>query len=145
MGTGLSIVDLDGGAQPIINDKIVLIANGEIYNDLNLRKKIKKYKYKTNSDSESIIAVYMEDGIEGFKRLRGMYSFALFDEKKGVTFIGRDIFGIKPLYFSIFNEGIIYSSEMQSIKKLNLQDNDLSHFKLLEYFQLQYCSGKKTI
>ena len=143
--TRLSIVDLDGGAQPIINDKVVLIANGEIYNDLNLRKKIKKYKYQTNSDSESIIAVYKEDGIEGFKRLRGMYSFALFDEKKGVTFIGRDIFGIKPLYFSIFDEGIIYSSEMQSIKKLNIQNNDLSHFKLLEYFQLQYCSGKKTI
>ena len=143
--TRLSIVDLDGGAQPIINDGVVLIANGEIYNDLNLRKKISKYKYKTNSDSESIIAVYKEDGIEGFKRLRGMYSFSLFDQKKGITFIGRDVFGIKPLYFSIFEEGIIYSSEMQSIQRLNIQNNDLSQFKLREYFQLQYCSGKKTI
>ena len=66
--TRLSIVDLKGGNQPIQNDEFVLIANGEIYNDLEIRKKIKKYSYKSKSDSESIIAVYSEFGISGFEK-----------------------------------------------------------------------------
>ena len=143
--TRLSIVDIDGGAQPIKNDGLVLVANGEIYNDLIIRKEIKKYKYKTKSDSESIVAVYKEYGIEGFKKLRGMFSFAIYDEKKNVTIIGRDIFGIKPLYFSAIDEGIIFSSEIQSIKKIYLKNLNISESQLLEFFQLQYCSGKRTI
>ena len=143
--TRLSIVDIDGGAQPIKNDGLVLVANGEIYNDLIIRKEIKKYKYKTKSDSESILAVYKEYGIEGFKKLRGMFSFAIYDEKKNVTIIGRDIFGIKPLYFSAIDEGIIFSSEIQSIKKIYLKNLNISESQLLEFFQLQYCSGKRTI
>ena len=143
--TRLSIVDIDGGAQPIKNDGLVLVANGEIYNDLIIRKEIKKYKYKTKSDCESILAVYKEYGIEGFKKLRGMFSFAIYDEKKNVTIIGRDIFGIKPLYFSAIDEGIIFSSEIQSIKKIYLKNLNISESQLLEFFQLQYCSGKRTI
>ena len=73
-----------------------------------------------------------------------MFSFAIHDEKK-VTIIGRDLFGIKPLYFSLVDEGIIFSSEIQSIKKLNLQKLNISENQLLEFFQLQYCSGRKTI
>ena len=80
--TRLSIVDINGGTQPIKNQGLVLVANGEIYNDLIIRKEVKKYKYKTNSDSESILAVYKEDGLDGFKKLRGMFSFAIYDEKK---------------------------------------------------------------
>ena len=80
--TRLSIVDINGGTQPIKNQDLVLVANGEIYNDLIIRKEVKKYKYKTNSDSESILAVYKEYGVDGFKKLRGMFSFAIYDEKK---------------------------------------------------------------
>ena len=143
--TRLSIVDIEGGSQPIKNDGLILVANGEIYNDLILRKKNKKYKYKTNSDSESILAVYKEYGVDGFKKLRGMFSFAIYDEKKNETILGRDPFGIKPLYFSSFDEGIIFSSEIQSIKKISLQRLNISASQLLEFFQIQYCSGKKTI
>ena len=75
--TRLSIVDIKGGSQPIKNKGLILVANGEIYNDLKIRNSIKKYKYKTKSDSESILAVYHEYGIQGFKKLRGMYSFAI--------------------------------------------------------------------
>ena len=143
--TRLSIVDLNGGAQPIENDNLVLVANGEIYNDLIIRKQIKKYNYKTKSDSESILAVYKEFGLEGFKKLRGMFSFAIYDQKKKITILGRDLFGIKPLYFSVIDEGIVFSSEILAIKKVNLQKLNISEDKLLEFFQLQYCSGKKTI
>ena len=78
-----------GGAQPIENDNLVLVANGEIYNDLIIRKQIKKYNYKTKSDSESILAVYKEFGLEGFKKLRGMFSFAIYDQKKKITNFGQ--------------------------------------------------------
>ena len=72
-----------------------------------------------------------------------MFSFAIYDEKKKITILGRDVFGIKPLYFSLINEGIIFSSEVQSIKKIKLQEFNISKSQLLEFFQLQYCSGKK--
>ncbi len=80
--TRLSIVDLENGNQPIVNNNLVLVANGEIYNDLEIRKKYKSYNFKTKSDSESIMTLYHEKGIEGLKELRGMYAFALFDKKK---------------------------------------------------------------
>ena len=143
--TRLSIVDLTGGSQPIENENYVLIANGEIYNDPEIRKKIKKYSFKSKSDSESIIAVYSEFGISGFEKLRGMYAFALYDKKTEQTILGRDDFGIKPLYFSMITEGVIFSSEISAIVKLGIKCFDLSKFKLLEFLQLQYCSGNRTI
>ena len=63
----MSIVDINGGSQPIKNEDLVLVANGEVYNDLTIRSKIKKYRYKTKSDSESILAVYKEYGLDGLK------------------------------------------------------------------------------
>ncbi len=143
--TRLSIIDLDGGNQPIENNDMILVANGEIYNDLEIRKTIKKYKYKTNSDSESIMAAYYEFGLSGLKKLRGMYAFALYDKKTEQTILGRDDFGIKPLYFSMITEGVIFSSEISAIVKLGVKCFDLSKFKFLEFLQLQYCSGNRTI
>ena len=77
----LSIIDIQGGKQPIEDNDFVLVVNGEIYNDLEIRKELKDYKFKTNSDSESVIGLYKEFGIKGFKKLRGMYAFAIFDKK----------------------------------------------------------------
>ena len=139
----MSIVDINGGSQPIKNEDLVLVANGEVYNDLTIRSKIKKYRYKTKSDSESILAVYKEYGLDGFKKLRGMFSFAIHDEKKKVTIIGRDLFGIKPLYFSLFDEGIIFSSEIQSIKKINLQKLNISENQLLDFFNFNTAQEEK--
>ncbi len=143
--TRLSIVDLTGGSQPIENENYVLIANGEIYNDPEIRKKIKKYSFKSKSDSESIIAVYSEFGISGFEKLRGMYAFALYDKKKKILILNRDIFGIKPLYFSIIENGIIFSSEIGALKETNFENLDVCRNKLAETLQLQYSSGKNTI
>ena len=80
--TRLSIIDVSGGKQPINNDDLVLAVNGEIYNDPEIRKKNKDFNFKTNSDSESILAVYGKYGLDGFKHLRGMYAFSLYDKKK---------------------------------------------------------------
>ena len=143
--TRLSIVDLEKGNQPIKNMGYVLVANGEIYNDLQIRKLIKKYKYKTNSDSESIIAIYNEFGLEGINKLRGMYAFALYDTYKDILIISRDEFGIKPLYFSINDYGVIFSSEIKPIINTNIRKYKLDNLKILEFFQNQYCSGRETI
>ena len=143
--TRLSIIDVAGGKQPIENSNFVIAVNGEIYNDLEIRKKIKNYKYKTNSDSESILAVYNEFGIDGFDKLRGMYAFALYDKKNNQLILSRDEFGIKPLYFTFLNEGLVFSSEIQAIVNLRKKEYGINKKKLIEFLQIQYCSGSETI
>ena len=92
-----------------------MVANGEIYNDLELRNLLKDFKYKTNSDCETIIAVYKKYGIKGFEKLRGMFSFAIYDKTKKELILSRDSFGIKPLYFFQDNNNFIFSSEIKPI------------------------------
>ena len=143
--TRLSIVDLKQGYQPIKNKNLILIANGEIYNDLQIRKKYSNYKFITNSDSESILAVYKTKGIDGFKDLRGMYAFAIYDEEKDEIIISRDEFGIKPLYFALFNHGLIFCSELNSLRNAMPFKSSLNNQKVVEQLQFQYCTGNKTI
>ena len=143
--TRLSIIDVNGGKQPIENQNSVLVANGEIYNDREIRKDSNNFNFLTKSDSESIICLYEKYGLEGFKMLRGMYAFALYDKKKKKLFLSRDEFGIKPLYFSFVKDGLIFSSEIQAI--LNIEKNKYSILKgkLAEFLQLQFTSGNQTI
>ena len=143
--TRLSIIDLNGGNQPIINNDLVLVANGEIYNDPEIRSTYKTYNYKTESDSESIMTLYYNEGVNGLEKLRGMYAFAIYDKKKDCTILGRDIFGIKPLYFSLIKDGIIFSSEITPLINSKFVKKNISEEKLIEYFELQYTTGKKTI
>ena len=107
----MSIIDLNGGNQPIINNDLILVANGEIYNDPEIRSTYKTYNYKTESDSESIMTLYYNEGVNGLEKLR-VCMLLQFMIKKDCTILGRDIFGIKPLYFSLIKDGIIFSSEI---------------------------------
>ena len=143
--TRLSIIDLNGGNQPIINNDLILVANGEIYNDPEIRSTYKTYNYKTESDSESIMTLYYNEGVNGLEKLRGMYAFAIYDKNKDCTILGRDIFGIKPLYFSLIKDGIIFSSEITPLINSKFVKKNISEEKLIEYFELQYTTGKKTI
>ncbi len=143
--TRLSIVDIEGGNQPIESERYVLIANGEIYNDLEIRKTKNKYKYITKSDSESILALYEENGINGLKDLRGMFAFAIYDKQKDELIIGRDPFGIKPLYFSLSDEGVFFCSEIKGIKNIKTRKSEIDNLKVQEFMQMQYCSGFGTI
>ena len=143
--TRLSIVDIKGGNQPIQNKRYVLVANGEIYNDPEIRKKNRTYKFVTNSDSESILALYERNGIDGLKLLRGMYAFIIYDKKLDEVIIGRDEFGIKPLYFSLMKNGIAFCSETKPIVSLKKSIPNINVGKLFEYMQLQYSSGTETL
>ncbi|MBI3788753.1 MAG: hypothetical protein HY276_10925 [Ignavibacteriales bacterium] len=116
----LAIVDLSpAGHQPMFSpDKnIALIFNGEIYNHLVLRKELeaKGYRYRSRSDSETIIYAYQEYGVEFIHKLLGMFALALWDERKQQLIVARDRIGIKPLYYTFVNGRIIFGSEIKAI------------------------------
>ncbi len=115
----LSIIDLATGQQPIYNtDRTKLIVfNGEIYNYRELKKDLESrgYKFKTNSDTETIIHAYDEWGVECLKQLRGMFAFAIWDEREQTLFAARDRVGKKPLFYSVANGELVFGSEMKSL------------------------------
>lgn len=113
--TRLSIVDVTHGHQPILkNDESKgLIANGEIYNFREIRKRLKdKYPFRTHSDSEVILALYEQQGPEGVRELDGMFAFALFDAEKKTFMLARDPIGIKPLYYGYRDSIMYFTSEL---------------------------------
>ncbi len=141
----LSIIDVKGGKQPIENQRYVLIANGEIYNDPEIRNQNKNYKFVSLSDCESILCVYEKYGINGFNKLRGMFTFVIYDKLTNELILGRDEFGIKPLYFCFQDQAFVYSSEIQSIIKSNILKTNLNNNKIRELLQLQFTTGRNTI
>ena len=115
----LAIIDLDTGQQPICNEDgmVWIVFNGEIYNYLALRQDLinRGHKFKSKSDTEVIIHLYEEYGVESLSRLKGMFAFAIWDEKDGTLFIARDRVGIKPLYYVDTGKALIFASEMKAI------------------------------
>ena len=115
----LVIIDLNTGDQPMFNDdgSISLVFNGEIYNYIELREELKTigYKFKTLSDTEVVIKAYEEWGIKCQNKFNGMWAFALWDHNKLQLFLSRDRIGEKPLHFSIWDNSLIFGSEIKSI------------------------------
>ena len=145
--TRLSIIDLQKRSnQPMISSRGNVISyNGEIYNYKSLKKRLEvNYKFKTNSDTEVILAGYEINGLGFFKELNGMFAFALWDEKKKKLFCVRDRFGIKPLYYSVIENNFFFSSEVKAllpfIKKIDVDNN-----ALLEYLIYQFSVSSKTL
>jgi asparagine synthase (glutamine-hydrolysing) len=122
----LSIIDLsEAGRQPISNeDKTVwMVFNGEIYNFQSLKAELEKkgHRFSSQTDCEVVIHLYEEEGIEGVKRLAGMFAFAIWDERSRSLFLCRDRLGIKPLVYYWGKESLIFASELKGI----LQDPDV--------------------
>ena len=117
----LSIIDLSINAnQPMtsFNEDVVIVFNGEIYNYLELKNKLKSkgYLFQTKSDTEVVLASYQEWGCQAFERFNGMFSFTIFDKKKNKLIAVRDYAGIKPLYYSFQNDSFIFCSEVRGFK-----------------------------
>jgi asparagine synthase (glutamine-hydrolysing) len=116
----LAIVDPSSGKQPLLNEEetLVLAANGEIYNHLELRKQFKgKYNFRTDSDCEIILALYQEKGVDFVDDLNGIFAFAIYDSKKDEYFIARDHMGIIPLYMGWDINGTFYvASELKALE-----------------------------
>ncbi len=132
----LSIIDLSTSAnQPMVgNSGNVLIFNGEIYNYIELKKQLAdRYEFKTESDTEVILAAYEIWGEKCLKMLRGMFSLVLYDIRLDQLFIARDRFGIKPFYYRKFDDSIIFSSEIKSLIKHQPFSDTLNEEKAFEF------------
>lgn len=118
----LSIIDLHENAnQPMIStcENYVLVFNGEIYNYIELRQELKnQYSFKTNSDTEVLLAGLILEGKSFLHKLNGMFAFAFWDKKQQKLFCARDRFGVKPFYFTTFNGDFIFASEIKTIHQL---------------------------
>ena len=117
--TRLKVLDLATGAQPMLSEdgNIVMVANGEIYDFERIRSSLEARgcRFKSKSDSEVIIYLYREFGLDCFEQLRGEFAFLLYDKAKRLVIAARDRFGIKPLYFSSLPHGFVFASEMKAI------------------------------
>lgn len=117
----LSILDLSpAGHQPMYsNDKnFLIIFNGEIYNHLDLRKKLKKVPFKGHSDTETIVNYMAKYGVKSFEDFNGIFAFGLLDIKNKKIYIARDRFGVKPIYYWHQGNKFIFCSEIKPILKL---------------------------
>lgn len=143
----LSIIDLSGGHQPMysLSQKSCITFNGEIYNYLDLEKTI-EYDFKTRSDTEVLLALYEKDGEAFVDKLKGMFTFALWDEKQQKLFCARDRFGEKPFYYAYGKKGeFIFASEIKAIVASGLVDLTLDRESLAHYMQRLYVPINKTI
>lgn len=114
----LSIIDLSSEAdQPMISNdgRYVIVFNGEIYNYLELKENLGNYNFKTSSDTEVILALFHEKGIDMLNDLNGMFSFVIWDTKEQKAFIARDRFGVKPFYYSFQKGNLYFASEIKTL------------------------------
>lgn len=138
----LSIIDLNSRSnQPFIDGDNILIFNGEIYNYIELKKKIeKKYKFKTKSDTEVILAYYKLYGTKCFDYFDGMWSLAIYNSTKDELVLSRDRFGEKPLYINKTKDGIFFGSEIKYIQALSGKKYDVNLKKVKNFLQFGYKS-----
>jgi asparagine synthase (glutamine-hydrolysing) len=146
----LSIIDLSSaGHQPMSNDEksIWVTYNGEIYNFGEIRTELegKGHKFKSNSDTEVIIKSYEEWGIESIKKYRGMFAFAIWDTRKEKLFLIRDRTGVKPLYYYLNNDLLIFSSELKSFHQHPKFKKEINFSSLALFLQFGYILAPNTI
>jgi asparagine synthase (glutamine-hydrolysing) len=144
----LSIIDLAGGQQPIFNeDKSVwIVYNGEIYNFQELRSQLqaKGHILSTNCDTEVIVHLYEEYGAECVQKLRGMFAFALYDERAGRLLLARDRVGKKPLHYALHHGTLLFASEMKSILAVRPELARVNQAALLQYMYFGYIPDPAT-
>ena len=146
----LSILDLSpAGHQPMwTDDRSACIAfNGEIYNFRELRSKLaqKGYRFNSNSDTEVLLNLYLEYGIDLLSKLNGMYAFAIWDARNKHLFVARDGVGIKPFYYAETNSGFIFASELKSLLVCKEVSRELSAPAIFDYLTYLWCPAPKTI
>ncbi|MEZ0328433.1 MAG: asparagine synthase (glutamine-hydrolyzing) [Dissulfuribacterales bacterium] len=146
--TRLSIIDLEGGRQPLhdARNSCFLVANGEIYNYVELMAELKKKgaQFLTRSDCETIIHTYLQYGLQCFEHLHGMFAFALLDREKRQLILARDRLGIKPLFYAVLLDGILFASELKALVPF-LPSVQVNPHAISEYLNNQFNTGRKTI
>jgi asparagine synthase (glutamine-hydrolysing) len=145
----LSIIDVQSGHQPITNEdrNLWIVYNGEIYNHRQLREELESrgHRYRTKSDTETILHLYEEYGPECVHRLRGMFAFAIWDRRERRLFIARDRLGIKPLYYRFEGGTLLFGSEIKAILKYPGVKPEFHQAVLAEYLAFGYVAGPETM
>src|SRR6266850_4103034 len=148
----LSIFDLSpGGHQPMSNHdcSMWIVFNGEIYNFLELRRDLERRgcRFRSRSDTEVLLRLYEEKGVECLRDLRGMFAFAIWDERRRTLFLARDRLGVKPLFYRVGPKGLTFASELKAL----LQDPEVErevdpvaihHFLTYQYVPSPLCAFK---
>ncbi len=146
--TRLSIIDLsEAGHQPMKSENAhsVITFNGEIYNYLDLKKNTPDYNYTGKSDTETLLAAYQKDGVEMLKHLNGMFAFAIWDEENKTLLLARDQIGIKPLYYFVNENYLIFASEIRALLASELIPRKLNRDSLDEYLAHQTVYAPNTL
>jgi asparagine synthase (glutamine-hydrolysing) len=146
----LSIIDLSSaGAQPMSNedDTVWIVFNGEIYNYQELREQLlaKGHQFKSHTDTEVIIHLYEEYGVDCLQKLRGMFAFALWDKNRQRLFAARDRVGIKPLYYHVGSTAFSFGSELKSILVDPSVPRDLDLIAVRKFLSFYYIPGEDTL
>ncbi|HSD84975.1 MAG TPA: asparagine synthase (glutamine-hydrolyzing) [Anaerolineae bacterium] len=148
--TRLSIIDLEGGVQPMkdVSGRYAITFNGEIYNYQELREELLKkgHRFNTHSDTEVIMSAYAEWGARCLDRFRGMFAFAIWDTKKRTLFAGRDLFGEKPLYYAMAPTGsLLIASEIKALLASDLIIPHLDVMSVDAFLAFGYVPPDRTI
>jgi asparagine synthase (glutamine-hydrolysing) len=145
----LSIVDLRSGHQPLANEdgNVWIVYNGEIYNHADVRPELEAagHRYRTRSDTETIVHAYEQWGDECVHRFRGMFAFALWDAPKRRLLLARDRLGVKPLYWTLVNGRLIFGSEIKAILASGLVEARANDEALPEFLTTRYLSTDETL
>jgi asparagine synthase (glutamine-hydrolysing) len=145
----LSIIDLDGGRQPLCNEdgSIWIVFNGEIYNFKSVKAELvaRGHKFRTNTDTEVIVHLYEEEGERFVERLAGMFAFALWDGKNKKIILARDRIGQKPLFYASHGRRFIFASEVKSILAEDRIPRQLDYEALHHYLSLRFIPAPHTM
>lgn len=145
----LSIIDLTGGHQPMSNEdgSVWIVFNGEFYNHSDIRSELesKGHIYKTRADTETLIHLYEEEGIDGLQRVVGMYAFAIWDGRENRLVIGRDRLGIKPLHYHFKHGNLVFASEIKSLLQHPEIRPELNENGLEEQLIFRYMAGEESL
>jgi len=147
--TRLAIIDLsENGHQPMCNENgtVWIVYNGEVYNFHDLREELqsKGHHFRSQTDTEVVIHLYEEEGIQCLSRLRGMFAFAVWDDNKRQLFLARDRLGQKPLYYYVDERRLLFASEIKSILASKLVEISPDYQALYQYLCLGYVPHPKT-
>jgi asparagine synthase (glutamine-hydrolysing) len=144
----LSIIDLAGGHQPLFNEDgtVWIVYNGEVYNFPELRPELESrgHHFRTHTDTEVIVHLYEELGAQCVEKLRGMFAFAIYDERRGRLLLARDRLGIKPLHYASFKGRLLFGSEIKSILAVQPELGRVNPQALLQYLHLGYIPDPAT-
>ena len=144
----LSIIGLESGSQPMYNEdkSVVIVFNGEIYNYEGIKEKLikKGHIFKSEADTEVLVHLYEEKGMDMLNDLRGMFAFVIYDIKKNELYAVRDFFGIKPLYYSMVNGNLIFGSEIKSFLEYPEFKKEVNEIALENYLSFQYSVLEET-